>query len=101
MAVTQERNRESNHVSKLSSLLRTVLVIAACVPLTANAQSGSYPTKPIRFLVGNAPGGGIDITARSVGQKLSERWGRPVVVDNRPGASGIIAMEVAAHAAPD
>ena len=57
--------------------------------------------KPIRLLVGNAPGGGIDITARAVAQKLTDRWGRSVVVDNRPGASGLIAMEMAAQAAPD
>lgn len=80
--------------------------MAACAPVTAYTQPaaerpGGYPVKPIRFVVGNAPGGGIDITARSVGQKLTERWGRPVVVDNRPGASGIIAMEVTAQAAPD
>lgn len=74
------------------------------VPLVIGAQpvpAPDYPAKPIRFLVGNAPGGGIDITARAVGQKLTERWGRSVVVDNRPGASGIIAMEVAAQAVPD
>jgi tripartite-type tricarboxylate transporter receptor subunit TctC len=70
---------------------------------TVAAQSAvpDYPAKPIRILVGNAPGGGIDITARAVGQKLTEKWGRSVIVDNRPGASGLIAMEVAAQAAPD
>ena len=67
----------------------------------APAAAQDYPFKPIRILVGNAPGGGIDITARAVGQKLTEKWGRPAVVDNRPGASGLIAMEVAAQSAPD
>jgi tripartite-type tricarboxylate transporter receptor subunit TctC len=83
-----------------------MIVLAACACASAHAQTepgrpGGYPVKPIRLLVGNAPGGGIDITARAVAQKLTERWGRSVVVDNRPGASGLIAMEVAAQAAPD
>jgi tripartite-type tricarboxylate transporter receptor subunit TctC len=86
-------------------------LVAAALMAVAHAAAGAsrpdterapgYPAKPIRLLVGNAPGGGIDITARTIGQKLTERWGRPVVVDNRPGASGIIAMEVAAQAVPD
>ena len=88
------------------SLMRAALVLPACICGVAHAQavpvqSGAYPVKPIRLLVGNAPGGGIDITARAVGQKLTERWGRSVVVDNRPGASGIIAMDVVAQATPD
>src|SRR5258708_4527364 len=86
--------------------MRVMPVLLACLCSSAHAQPeavrpGGYPVKPIRILVGNAPGGGIDITARAVGQKLTESWGRSVVVDNRPGASGIIAMEVAAQAVPD
>jgi tripartite-type tricarboxylate transporter receptor subunit TctC len=77
------------------------LVVALLAAGTAAAQAPAYPVKPIRILVGNAPGGGIDITARAVGQKLTEKWGKSVVVDNRPGASGLIAMEVATQAAPD
>ena len=61
----------------------------------------SYPTKPVRLIVGNAPGGGTDAVARLVGQKLSERWPHPVIVDNRGGGVGIIAMDLAARAAPD
>jgi tripartite-type tricarboxylate transporter receptor subunit TctC len=64
------------------------------------AQSTSYPTKPIRVIVGFAPGGSADITARTVGQKMAELLGQPVVVDNRSGASGIIGTELTARAAP-
>jgi len=82
------------------------LVLAAGIVPAATAQQkepaqGDYPTRPIRVLVGNAPGGGIDITARVVGQKLGDRLGRTFVVDNRPGASGVIAMDLTAKATPD
>jgi tripartite-type tricarboxylate transporter receptor subunit TctC len=79
-----------------------VAVVAVMAAATALAQTkNSYPSKPIRVLVGFAPGGGSDILSRAVGQKLAERWGQPVVTDNRAGAGGTIALELAARAAPD
>ena len=62
---------------------------------------GQYPARPIRLLVGNAPGGGIDITARAIAHKLGELWGRTIVVDNRAGGAGLIAIDLAAQATPD
>ena len=62
---------------------------------------GAYPEKAVRVIVPSPPGGGNDVMARLAGQKLSEAWGRQVVVDNRPGAGGAIAFEMAARAAPD
>src|SRR5262249_54192075 len=61
----------------------------------------AFPSRPVRLIVGNPPGGANDIIARMVGQKLSETWGQAVIVDNRAGGSGVIAMELAARSVPD
>src|SRR5205085_56054 len=67
---------------------------------SANAQE-PYPNKPIKLIVPFTPGTGIDILARTLGQKIGEDWKASVVVDNRPGASGNIGTEAVAKAAPD
>ena len=72
----------------------------AKAPLAAESPA-TFPSKPVRLVVPFTPGGSTDILARAVGQKLSESWGQPVVIDNRPGAGGIIGMETVARAAPD
>jgi tripartite-type tricarboxylate transporter receptor subunit TctC len=69
--------------------------------VSAMAAEQSYPSRPIRVVVPFTPGTGMDIIARNVGPKLSERVGQPVVIDNRPGASGNLGAEVVARAAPD
>ena len=69
--------------------------------LTGAAHAASFPTKPIRLLVGYSPGGPNDTQARLIGQRLSANLGQPVVVDNRAGADGIIAADAVARAAPD
>ena len=84
---------------------RTLLQIAAgaaalpAVPRFACAQA--YPTRPVRLLVGFAPGGPNDIVARLVGERLSAIWGKPVVIDNVTGASGNLAADRVAKSAPD
>jgi tripartite-type tricarboxylate transporter receptor subunit TctC len=69
----------------------------------SSAKSGSlpYPSRPVQIIVPFTPGTGMDILARMVGQKLSERWGQPVIVDNRAGASGNIGTDLVVKAAPD
>jgi tripartite-type tricarboxylate transporter receptor subunit TctC len=61
----------------------------------------AYPTKPVRFIISSPPSGGTDYTGRMYGQKLGEMWGQSVVIDNRPGATGMIGFDVVAHANPD
>ena len=85
-------------VSKVSSAF-----CAGCISLAliAGAAAQSYPARPVRIIVPFAPGGPTDIVARTVGQKLSESFGQPVVVDNRPGAGGVVGADLAAKSGAD
>ena len=78
-------------------------VFAACIALlfASTCFAQDYPTKPVRLLVGWAPGGGVDVTGRTVGQKLNDVWGQQVIIDNRPGAAGNLAGELTARSLPD
>lgn len=87
-------------VCKLAaSVLLPAAVMAMMLP--AHAQGDAYPAKPVRIVVPFAAGGMADALPRLVGQKLSEQWGKSIVVDNKPGAAGNIGMENVARAAPD
>ena len=65
------------------------------------AQAGNWPTRPIRFIAANAPGGGLDIVARTLSPKLSAAFGQQVIVDNRAGAAGSVASDIVSKSAPD
>lgn len=74
---------------------------AAALAIATNALAQSYPAKPIRFIVPYPPGGGTDIAARAIAQKMQENIGQPIVIDNKPGASEIIGTEALAKAPAD
>lgn len=82
-------------------LVKFALLVAAIPGIGAEGAAQDYPNKPIRFLVGFTPGGSSDSIARLVGQRLGERLGQQIVVDNRGGASGTIAAELVARSSPD
>ena len=80
---------------------RRFLAAAALSALAISGQAQTWPTKPVKIVVPAPAGSSIDLIARLLGDKLKERWAQPVVVENRPGAGGMIGMDVAAKAAPD
>ena len=81
---------------------RQLLGAAGVAPLALAlpARAQAYPAKPIRIIVPLPPGSPPDVLARLVGERLQEAWKQPVVIENRPGATGMIGMEVVAKAAP-
>lgn len=80
---------------------RAALIGASALALAGGARAQSYPSKPVRLVVPYSPGGGADTTARLIAPKLQEALGETVVVENRPGAGGVIGDETVAKAAPD
>ena len=85
----------------LKSFVRSILCAAATAGFTAAAAADNYPSKPVRMIVGFAPGGGTDTTARPIAQKLGELLGQQVIVDKRPGAGGNIATDIVSKSNPD
>ena len=81
--------------------LRLLIVGAALAAAAAASLAQDYPARPIRLILGFAPGGSTDLVARVVGQKMAEAWIQQVVVDNRPGANGMIGADLVAKANPD
>jgi len=90
----------------MSGRIHPVSALAAAVALFCTAQlswaqGGNWPTRPIRFIAANAPGGGLDIVARTLSPKLSAAFGQQVIVDNRAGAAGSVASDIVSKSAPD
>jgi tripartite-type tricarboxylate transporter receptor subunit TctC len=88
-------------MTTMASMSAIALLAAAQCAGAAQPRTGDYPARPIRVIVPLAPGGGSDYTARFIAPRLSDRVGQPVVVDNRPGASGILGTDLVAKATPD
>lgn len=84
--------------SAIVAFIRIAVLAAAG---TASALAQNYPTKPIRILIGQAPGSATDVVSRVVGNRLSEGLGQPIVIEARPGAGGVVGTEAAARSAPD
>jgi tripartite-type tricarboxylate transporter receptor subunit TctC len=86
-------------------IIRVLAAALAAFPILGTPAysqgAANYPARPIRLIVPFAPGGGLDISARLIGHKLTEKWGQNVVVDSRPGAATIVGTEIASKAAPD
>jgi len=78
-----------------------LVVVLLIFVVSVSAAENTYPSRPVRLIAPFSAGGGVDIVARLVAQRLSEKWGQQVVVDNRTGATGIIGTDLAAHATPD
>src|ERR1700752_1926742 len=85
----------------MKPLTRILSIGVAMIALATPARAQEYPAKPIHLIVGFAAGGGNDIIARIFGQKLSESFGQPVIVENKPGGGAIVATEYVAKSAPD
>lgn len=82
-------------------LNRKLMVVVSLMSACAASSAQNYPARPIRMILGFAPGGSTDLVARVVGQKMAESWGQQVVIDNRPGANGMIGADLVAKASPD
>ena len=86
----------------MKSVARFVLFgVLASWCCSAAAAADAYPSRTVKFLVPQAPGGATDVFARKVAQMLTERWGQPVIVENRAGAAGVVGTEAVAKATPD
>ena len=89
------------HIVRFLAAAAASAFLATAPHAAQNGPAANYPHKPIRFIVPFAPGAGTDVTARTIAQKLSEKWGHQVVTDNRTGAGGAIGVDFAAKATPD
>ncbi len=85
----------------MKSVYKLPLAAAAWLCCAQPALAQNYPAKPIRFVVPFAPGGGVDLIARTIAQKLNDAWGQPVVIDNRSGGGGNIGTDMVAKSLPD
>src|SRR5688572_28192787 len=100
-SVISRGNDRRKIMGLLGKALAALAIFGAMTPVFAQTAAKDYPVRPIRLIVTFPPGGPTDIVARAVGQKISEAWGQPVVVDNRAGAGGNIGMDLVAKSPAD
>src|SRR5688572_22653215 len=99
-ALGHPRAQEDKKMKQLKGVVFPAIALLATLAF-APAQAQQYPNKPIRVIVPYAAGGTSDILARQIGPKLTEAWGQPVVVENRPGANGNVGAEFVAKSTAD
>jgi tripartite-type tricarboxylate transporter receptor subunit TctC len=83
------------------AIIRLTLALLVCEAAAATARAQDYPSRPIRFIVPFLAGGGVDVAARILGQKLSDAFGQQIIIENRAGAGGVVGANAAAKAAAD
>src|ERR1700742_645929 len=88
-------------MNRVGLLVAFVLALSCAALFAAPAAAQPYPNKVVKLIVPQTPGGATDVFARKVGQMLSEKWGQPVVIENRAGAGGVVGSDVVAKSAPD
>jgi tripartite-type tricarboxylate transporter receptor subunit TctC len=96
-----KREEIMHNIKRVSSAIVAMLAALACVPAPAAAQAPKWPQRTVRLILPLGPGSGVDLGARLFADKLGQRWGQPVVVENRPGGDGVIALGVFAKAHDD
>src|SRR5260370_11879780 len=82
-------------------IFRIAAALLAALAASWEAHSQTYPVRPVRFLVGSPPGSGNDLVSRLLAQKLAERFGQPVIVEQKPGGAGLLANDALAKSPPD
>jgi tripartite-type tricarboxylate transporter receptor subunit TctC len=85
----------------LAALLCLAAFAAPAAERAAKDPAAGYPSRPIRIIITVVPGGGADVTSRTIAAKLTEAWGQTAIVDNRPGGNGVVGMDIAKHSTPD
>lgn len=85
----------------LPKYLRLAIIAVGVIAAGVTNAAAEWPEKPVRWVVGFAPGGGADTTARMIAVELSKKWGQPVIIENKPGAGGTIAADIVAKSPPD
>lgn len=94
------RTLRGRYVASLFALTHHVTV-TAFLAMTLSAGAAEFPSRPIRIVVPSTPAGGLDVLVRILAPKLTEKWGQPIIIDNRPGAGGVIGSEIVAKSTPD
>jgi tripartite-type tricarboxylate transporter receptor subunit TctC len=88
-------------ISRRIALIATIACLYGIAPVLAHGQAQGFPSRPVTLVVPFSPGGGTDTGTRNIAQKLTQKWGQPVIVENKPGAAGMIGADYVARAIPD